>query len=301
MISEVFYWLLNASILGGAAGLIVLALRSIKRLPRFAAYLLWALALVRLWIPVGLGSRYSPLTLLSGFTKSVAVWSQGATMMNAMRAADSYFPIEYKTRRLAELFHIACAVWLTVACAAVLSCALLYAFTKSELKSAVRLRDNIYESDKIKSPAVYGVFRPRIVLPGAIAADELEYILLHERVHIRRRDNLLRMIAIVTACVHWFNPLVWVFLRAFLADMELACDAGVLKELDRSERKAYASAILRFSAGKAYFSSAFGGAKTRVRVENILSYKKLTALSAIGVGLLILAGAAVLLTNAPGS
>jgi beta-lactamase regulating signal transducer with metallopeptidase domain len=80
--------------------------------------------------------------------------------------------------------------------------------------------------------------------------------------------------------------------------MELACDAKVLKNIGKKQAKDYANAILDCAAGKTFFASAFGGATTRVRIENILSYKKLTLLSSLCFAALVMAIAAALITNA---
>lgn len=176
----------------------------------------------------------------------------------------------------------------------------LYAVTKRELRDARHLRDNIWQSDKMVSPAVYGVFRAKIVISSWVTEQELPYILAHEQVHIRRRDNIWRIVAVITACIHWFNPLSWIFLKWFFTDMELACDSKAMQSLGADNAKAYASALLVYSAGKSYFASAFGGTRTRVRIENILSYKKLTVLSSLAFGALFVAVAFVLITNAVG-
>ncbi len=301
MLSGLFYWVLNLSILGGIAGLVVLSLRKIKALPRFAVYVLWVLPLLRLWLPFGIASKYSLLSLLSRFTTKTVVVREDfpqLTMTNSIMAADSYFPVEYKTRLLENVFHVASEVWLTVCCAAILTSVLLYFFTKSELKSAEPVGGNIYKSDRITVPAVYGIIHPKIIVPAAMANGNMEYILLHEQTHIRRGDNLFRFVAVITACVHWFNPLAWVFLKCFFADMELACDARVLKGLKESQVREYAYAILSCASGKTFFASAFGGAKTKVRIENILSYKKLMVLSSLCIAALIVVIAAVIITNA---
>ena len=303
MLSEIFYWVLNVSIVGSLMGLGLLALRRIKYLPRFVVYLLWLIPLFRLWSPFGLANRYSFLNLLSKFTtRTVVVWERapGLTTSNFLMAADEYFPITYKTQLLEGVFTTASFVWIVVAAAGVLTAVLLYALTKSALKSAEHVRDNIYQSPQISSPAVYGIFRPKIILPTALAKGDSEYILMHERVHIARRDNLWRVAAVITACLHWFNPLVWIFLKCFFADMELACDAKVIRQLTAGQKKEYAVAVLTAAQGKAFFASAFGGAKTRVRIESILSYKKLTAFSAVCFAALFIAVAVVLLTNAAG-
>ena len=137
-------------------------------------------------------------------------------------------------------------------------------------------------------------------MPANIANADLEYILKHEQIHIHRRDNLWRVVAVITACVHWFNPLAWIFLKCFFNDMELACDAGVLKKLDDNGKKKYASALLACSTGKTYYASAFGSAKTRLRIENILSYKKLTLVSGLCFAALFIVVALTVITNAVG-
>lgn len=305
MLAEVFYWIVNMSILAGFTGLIVAMLRKIPRIPRFAVYLLWLLPLIRFWIPFGPVSQWSLLGLISRFTtRTVMIWNEPGvpefSMSNSIQAADSYFPIVYKSDTLEDVFAVGSVIWVVIAAAAILTSIFLYAVTKRELRDARHLRGNIWQSGKITAPAVYGIFRAKIIIPDFVTEQDLPYILAHEKVHIRRRDNLWRVIAIITACVHWFNPLSWIFLKWFFTDMELACDSKALRVLGEDRAKAYASALLACAAGKSVFASAFGGARTRVRIENILSYKKLTVLSTLAFGALIAAVAFVLITNAAG-
>ncbi|TGE39189.1 peptidase M56 BlaR1 [Desulfosporosinus fructosivorans] len=302
MLSELFYWVLNINIIGSVTGLVVLSLRKIKALPRFAIYVLWILPLIRFWLPFGIANEYSLLNLISKFTtRTVVIWEEvpQLTTTNSIMGAKGYFPLEYKTDLLENVFKVASLIWIIVCCAAILTSVFLYFLTKSELKSMELIKSNIYKSDRIAAPAVYGVIRPRIVIPTALAADgDIEYILLHEQVHISRRDNLFRVMALLTACVHWFNPLSWIFLKYFFADMELACDALVLKSLNERQTKEYALTILTCASGKTFFASAFGGAKTKVRIETILSYKKLTLLSSLCFAALVMAIAVIIITNA---
>jgi beta-lactamase regulating signal transducer with metallopeptidase domain len=305
LLSEIFYWILNLSIIGSVAGFIVLGLRKIKSIPRFAVYVLWVIPLLRLWIPFGIANQYSLLSFISKFTtKTVVVWQDRPelTMTNSIMGASRYFPIEYKTNLLERILGVASVLWIIIAVAAVLTSVILYCFTKSELKSIELIKGNIYKSDKATTPAVYGIIHPKILIPVQIQAceidSEIDYIILHEQVHIRRKDNLFRVIAVITASVYWFNPLSWVFLKCFFEDMELACDAGVIKNLNSKQKKEYAGAILSCAAGKTFFASAFGGAKTRLRIENILSYNRLTLLSSLCFGVLVLAIVVVLITNA---
>lgn len=300
---DLFYWLFNMSIVGAVTGLAVVLIRLIKRIPRRWIVLLWAIPFLRFLIPLGVGGKYSLMSLLSRFaTKTVVVYEgelADYTATNAIQAAKNYFPITYKVDLLADVFHYAALVWVIAAAALILAMGIMYAVTISELKDAEHLRGCIYCSPKITTPAVYGILRPRIILPAACRdSEDLVLIVLHERRHIRRLDNLWRMLAFLTAAVHWFNPAAWLFLKLYLADAELACDESVLSKLPTGEHKRYAHALLNAREGKAVFASAFGGAKVRTRIERILSYKRMTAASGTAFAALIAAIAYFLLTNA---
>ena len=310
----VFYWLINMTIAGTVSGLIVLCVRAIKKIPRRAAAVMWLIPLIRAWIPVSVAGRYnlnSLLTLFHGKTVSVGNF---ASMTNFAGVAEFYFPLTFpggvriynvngdliavEQSVWSRAFSIGFTVWAAVAAALLLTMTVIYLVTVRELKDAVPLRDNICLSDKISSPAVYGIFRPRIILPSEYKDKDIKYIVMHETAHVRHGDNLWRVIGFVTAALHWFNPLSWVFLKYALSDLELACDERVLKKLVDGERKEYALALVDAAKPKNVFVSAFGGAKLRTRVENVLSYKKMSVVSCIGLAALIAAIAYILLTNA---
>ena len=265
--------------------------------------LLWMIPALRMTVPLGLSSPCSLMSLLSRITTKTVVVLQPMpgmdfTMTNMTMAANSYFPITYKTNILADVFTVASVVWIIVALAILLLLVVLYVTTLHDLKDARPLRENIYLSEKVTSPAVYGILRPKIVLPTNWAERDLELVLLHERTHICRLDNLWRMLAFVIVAFHWFNPVAWLFLKLLLTDLELACDEGVLAQLGEDRKKEYALSLLDSKTGGNVFASAFGGAKIRTRIENILSYRKMRWISLVALAGLILAISYVLLTNA---
>lgn len=306
MLHVIFYWILNMSILASVFGILLYFLRFIKGFPKFAVYSLWGIVLIRLLCPFGFSNDYSLLNLLNKasqriFIKTVPVEisSQQLTLSNSIQAVSDYETFQYKTNLLGNFFKAAAVGWVIIAAAAIIAMTFLYFMTKAELKHMTQLRDNIYVSAVAISPTVYGILKPKIVLPADVANDHLDYILAHERVHIRRHDNIWRMVAILAACIHWFNPLTWWFLKTFFADMELACDVAAVKNMKEEERKDYARTLLAFaSVEKTVFSSGFGSSKVRVRIQNILTYRKLTLFSTVcfaGMGIVI---AFILLTNA---
>lgn len=314
----VFYWLLNMSILATAVGIIVLLIRKIRHIPRRVIVLLWAIPLVRFLVPFGIRSKFSLLSMLPRYavrtvpiSELVALPAQGqgfldvfpsekpVTMTNIGRWAISYRPMTYKVDLLADVFDYASFVWAVIAAAVLITLTLIYFVTKAELRGAKRMYDNVYSSQKITSPAVYGILRPRIIIPEHLRdAEGLDLILLHEKRHIRRGDNFWRLLAFITAAIHWFNPFVWIFLKCFLSDVELACDESALAKLPREKQKAYALELLNVQQSKTVFASAFGGAKIRTRIEHIISYKKMTVFSAVLFAAFVLAVAYMLLTNA---
>lgn len=303
MLHEVFYWVLSMSIVATMTGVIVWGIRAIKHLPRRAAVLLWAIPFARMALPFGMNSPFSVMTLLSDVTtKTVTVFQPAEqvalSMTNCIMAADTYFPITYKVNRLETVFTVAAAVWLVGAAGLLVWMATVYCAAMREVNTATHLKDNIYISDSCSSPYVYGVFRPKIVLPAALDGKDREWVLLHEQTHIRRGDNVWRLLAVMLTAVHWFNPFSWLFLKRCLADMETACDEQVLARLGEDRAKDYARLLLGAVQPKPNLFSAFGGAPVKERIGHILSYKTLTWMSVVVSTLLLTVSAFVLLTNA---
>ena len=303
MLQDVFYWVFNMSITATITGMLILLIRLIKKIPRRVTVFLWAIPFLRMTLPIGLDSPYSVMSLLSDFaTKTIVVYEptdgMSFSMMNSVKVADTYFPITYEVNLLESIFSIASVIWLFVFLIIILMLLFAYFATIYAIKDSTHLRGNIYLSDKVKTPAVYGIVKPKIVIPKSYKDRNIELIVLHEKTHMRCFDNLWRVIAIVIVSVHWFNPFCWLFLKEFLSDLELSCDERVLKKIGESRIKEYALTLIESRQKTIVFASTFGGAKIRKRIENILSYKKLTCLSL--TAFIILSGVIfyTLLTNA---
>ena len=304
MLQEVFYWVFNMSITAAITGVFVMLARLVPKIPRRLTVLLWLVPFFRMTVPFGLNSPYSLMSLLAGITtKTVVVFKPtddvSFSMMNSVRAADSYFPITYKVNLLDQIFNIASIIWIIVFLAIILLLAVIYFTTLHEMKDAKYLRDNIFLSDKALSPAVYGIVKPKIILPTAYADKDIELVLLHEKIHISRADNMWRVIALLIVAAHWFNPLSWVFYKLFLTDIELSCDESVLVKTGSVRAKEYALLLLKSKESTNVCASEFGGTtKIRTRIENILFFKKMTCFSLIVSFALFAAIFYVLLTNA---
>jgi len=306
VLGDIFYWLFNMSIVASLSGAVILLLRRVRRIPRRLIALLWAIPCIRMWVPFGIGGRYGLMSLLNSFryrSRTVYIFRSGdravVTMSNCAGATDDgIVPLTYREDLLRDLFRVAGIVWAAVFGLLLLLIVILYFSALRDLRGAAHLRENLYLSDRVTSPAVYGIFRPKIVLPASTPEADYPMILAHETAHIRRGDNLFRLIAFLSVALHWFNPLAWVFLRCYLSDAEEACDERVLSKLDEEGRRDYARCLLNQAERRAAFPAAFGGAKLRDRVKRIVSYENLTFFSILGCVLLAAALTYFLLTNA---
>lgn len=303
MLGEFFYWIFNMSIAATICTMPILLLRLAKRIPRRVLVWLWLIPFVRMCIPIGISGKYGIMTLISRFTaKTVTVYelsdNRTFSMMNFTMGANSYFPITYKMEPLKDLFRVASLVWILVSLAMMLALFIFYCVTLHAVKDARHWREEVYISDRMKTPAVYGIIRPKILLPREYETSDLIYILMHERAHIKRGDNFIRMAALIVVCIHWFNPFAWLSLKMLYSDMELSCDEAVLRRCNEAQKKEYALVLLSSVEKNSLFAATFGGAKIRKRIENILSYRRLSALSIVTFLTLVLAIAYALLTNA---
>ncbi|MDE7252196.1 MAG: hypothetical protein K2O32_04560 [Acetatifactor sp.] len=129
----------------------------------------------------------------------------------------------------------------------------------------------------IETPFVLGLVRPIVYLPDTLTDSEAMQCLSHERVHVQRRDYLVKQFAFVLACVHWFNPFVWLAFHLMSQDMEMSCDEQALQSPALADRKAYSDTLLKVSTSRVQFGGcplAFGENSASLRIKNIMNYKK---------------------------
>ncbi len=160
----------------------------------------------------------------------------------------------------------------------------------------------VFCTDAAATPFVIGFLSPRIYLPKDLPQKDREYILLHERIHIRRGDHLTRAAAYLALCLHWFNPLVWLAFFLSGRDMEMACDEAVLRRAGNQIKKEYSTSLLALASGRRItvgIPLAFGEGDPKNRIQNILRYKK-PALGLTAAALAACVLTAVFLLGNPG-
>lgn len=305
----IFLKIFNMSIAGGYCVLfIMLARLLLKKAPRIYAYALWAVVLLRLVFPFFPESRLGLVPMGADIVSGNRTYSQALVnstevyydpqkqpkIPDSQKAAEaspgfgmSGRPEEQTPQityrnvsvvRTTRLWVSVCSrLWLAgVALLLIYSAAATLAL-RLKLRTATRLKAGIYESDRIKTPFLFGLLNPVIYLPVGVARTEEVYIIKHETVHLKRRDYLIKPLAFLVACIHWFNPLVWAAFRMMCKDMEMACDESVIKELGEGAKKAYSEALLNLSASRRPVMAgplAFGEDEIKARIKNVLSYRK---------------------------
>ncbi len=148
-------------------------------------------------------------------------------------------------------------------------------------------RFRVYTSAMAASPMVYGLFSPKIVLPAQQYSEtQYRYILLHEWMHIRRKDLWKKALMLAVAVLHWYNPACWLMLALFNRDIELACDADVLRALGREGHAGYARVLLdcycRMNSS-ATLKTGFLSGTLQERIGAIMNQKKISMKAKCGV------------------
>ena len=300
---DVFYWVFNMSVIASFMGGLVLVLRKIKAIPRRAILFLWIVPFVRFCVPFGVDNPFSLMSIVSRVTtKRVIVYQSerylDLSLTNAVMVAEDYFPNTYKISLLSALFEIASLIWVIGTGIIILFMIMVYITTRREVFKADPGKNGVSVSDIAETPAVYGIINPIIVIPPAYADKDIKLIVSHEKMHIRRKDNLWRVLGLAVVAAHWFNPVAWLLLKAFLSDLEFACDEAVISKMTTEEQKKYARNLLECIVEDKPSDSEFGGAGIRSRIIGVLSYKNQTRLSATCFGVMILSIIVILLSNA---
>lgn len=323
MTEQLFIRILNMSLTGSFVILAVMAVRILlRKTPSIFSYCLWAVVLFRLLCPVSFTAAFSPLSALqtpsdlhgrieyipediAQFVQSSepSVAADANNMTTTLLQDGISAAVKSETLSTAELvIMIGTGIWLLgIVIMAAYSIVTLIRLNP-KLKNATWERNNIYITNKISTPFVIGLIRPRIYLPDALSGEEKRYILMHEQIHIKRKDHIVKIVSFLTLCIHWFNPFVWAAFFLSGKDMEMSCDEAVIRKIGSGVKKKYSSSLLSMATGTRIVNGiplAFGEGDTGSRIKNVLRYKKPTAIVVFLTAAVCIA-AAILLSANPG-
>lgn len=307
---DVFLKLVNLSISANWLILAVLVLRVVlKKAPKWVMPLLWGVVALRL---VCLFSIESALSLIPSAetipseivteTREPVLYEQATLdiVTNPTLPSAAEVPVGVSRQQAQVDFNIYSVLWLAGMAALLVHALVSAGKLKRKLATAILLRDNIYESEFVDSPFVFGVVKPNIYLPMHMDEGTAAYVIAHEHAHLARRDHWWKVLGYLVLALHWFNPLVWVAYILFCRDIELACDEKVVKGLDGAARADYSQALLSCAAPKRAVAAcplAFGEGNIKTRVKSALHYKKPAFWVAAAAVLAVVIVAVCFLTN----
>ncbi|MBO7215392.1 MAG: hypothetical protein J6V84_00155, partial [Clostridia bacterium] len=201
-----------------------------------------------------------------------------------------------------KLVNVFSYIWLAGVGVMLTYAVIVYFLLKRRVSASVPCENSVRKSERVDTPFILGVFRPRIYLPFGLSEQTEQSVVAHEIAHIKRKDHLIKPLGYAILSVYWFNPLVWVAYILLCRDIESACDEKVIKNMDTEARKAYATALLECSLRKNFIAAcplAFGETGVKNRVKNTMNYRK-PAFWVIVSALLVCVIVSVLFLTSPG-
>ena len=289
---DIFLKLLNMSITASWLILAVLWIRLLfRKIPKWITCLLWGVVAIRLIFPFSIESAFSLQPSAEPIRSSTIVEGEVVPYVPSVESnigvvEDTVNPLLAETFAYQETESVAPLQVFTGIAGSVWLCGMvvllifaLVSMIKLRLcvREAVRYKENIYICDAVKSPFILGIIKPRIYLSSTLNEEEMDYIIAHERAHLKRKDHLWKPFGYLLLCIYWFNPLCWIAYNMLCKDIELACDEKVIKDMSFGDKKEYSRVLLSCATQRRLVSVcplAFGEVGVKERVKSVLNYKK---------------------------
>lgn len=277
--ANVFLSWLDMSIAASFLIVAVIVLRlALKKAPKNVNCILWVLVGIRLVCPIAVES---PLSLIPSAQPVQQILAVDEAKLSAGGVPAQSIVLHHDRAEVSAPWGNA-PFYFAIAWIAGMAVMMIYALgsyysIKKKVDESVLFADCVYLCDRINSPFLLGITRPRIFLPSDIREGQISYVVAHERAHLARRDHWWKALGFLILSAHWFNPLVWVSYMLFCKDIELACDEKVISDFGIAQKKAYSTTLLECSIANHRFSAhplAFGEVSVKERVKVIMSYKK---------------------------
>lgn len=299
--TNLFYTVLNMSITSAIVIILVIIARMlIKRLPKKYSYLLWSVVAFRLCVPFSFKSLLSPFN----FAKSEVLNTQSGKLtyvdesnISALNTIISSSGNLNNSAKIITLSDILPYIWISVTVVILAISTARYFNLKQNLKSSKNFKENIYFSHQANTPFILGIIKPKIYIPSNTDKQYIDYIIAHEKYHLKRKDHIIKAFAFLLLAIHWFNPFCFIAFKLMNDDMEMSCDEKVI-ESHKNIKKIYSSALLSFAAKNSFPSSTplcFIESKAKTRIKNVLKFKKpkkIIGITAVMLCLIILSACA---------
>ncbi|WMJ77486.1 MULTISPECIES: M56 family metallopeptidase [unclassified Sedimentibacter] len=285
MLEKLFLQVINMSYIGSIVIMFILFARILlKKAPKKYSYILWTVALFRLIVPISFDSILSLIPVNPTPISNDVMYNLEPYINTGMHNIDQSISGSLPTADAVASVNpmhvwifLGSLIWVLGIAVLLIYGAVSLTKIKKRLKNASCEMNNIYYSNKVETPFVLGLIKPKIYLSASLSEIEKEYIVLHEQTHIKRFDHVIRFISYLALCIHWFNPLAWIAFWLSGKDMEMSCDESVISQLGHNVKKDYSQSLLNLSIKRRNFGMtplAFGEGETKGRVKNIINFKQ---------------------------
>lgn len=310
--TDLFLKLVNMSITASWLVLAVIVLRLVlKKAPKALHCGLWALVAIRLICPFSLESNLSVVPQKEAITAEVF---QAEDAVPSPKIEHGFVAYESPSGEITYSSTVSVnhtggsfpvqlwltGIWLAGMCLLLIYAAESWLRIRRRVAPSIPIGNQVWLCDHIDTPFILGIFRPRVYLPSGLNGRDADFVLAHERAHLKRKDHWWKPLGFLLLSIYWFNPVLWVAYILLCRDIEMACDEKVVKELGLEEKKAYSTALLNCSLPRHMIAAcplAFGEVGVKNRVRKVLNYKKPAFWIVLISVILCIAAAVCLLTD----
>lgn len=314
LLQNLFKQVLDLSITASYVAIAVMIARIfLRKSPKIFSFILWGVVLFRLVSPISFISEFSIFNLFNrgpGDFQNISYVDAATEVLEVISV-----PMNFNSKNsiseitmavvdlslLENIFNISTIIWIIGIQVLLVIGIVSYIKLLAKIKIATLIENNIYESDRIDTAFVCGFIRPKIYIPTSLNKKERQYIIEHEKIHIKRFDYITKVISSLLLTIHWFNPIMWVSFILMSKDMEMSCDEKVMKKLGDNIKVDYSNSLLSLATDKKVSflpPIAFGENSTKSRIKNVLNYKK-PKFWAIALVFTLVAGMSIFLISNP--
>lgn len=287
---KIFIDLFNMSITASYLVFAVVVARLVlKKAPKWISCLLWALVGIRLICPFSFESALSLIPSSETISLNDSSIGRPFTVQSGVPVVDSsvneflgdkyYEGVTVPANTFANITNILSILWLVGLFAMLLYGLISFIRLRKRVGASILFKDNIYYCDNIDTPFILGIVKPKIYIPSGLSEEQVNYITLHEKAHLKRKDHLWKPLGFILLSVYWFNPIMWIAYVLLCRDIETACDEKVIKNMPNTEKKSYSETLVSCSIQRRMIMAcplAFGEVGVKQRIKNVLNYNKPT-------------------------
>lgn len=283
----VFLKILNMSITASWLVIAVIVMRLLlKKVPKWIMVFMWGLTGIRLVCPFYLVSVFSlipssetiPGDIL--YMDTPAIHSGVETFNSVVNPilSESLAPsVGASVNPMQVIAFVSSIIWIVGVAVMLVYTAVSYLKIHKKVKEAIPFKENIRVCDHVDTPFILGMVRPRIYLPSAMSEQDMEYVIAHEKAHLKRHDHWWKPLGFLLLTIYWFNPVLWIAYILLCRDIEFACDEKVIRNMGTENKKQYSDAIINCSVPRRMITAcplAFGEVSVAGRVKFVLNYRK---------------------------